>query len=363
MRWSDHSGIVWSFAVDKVHFYSVMVGKGSEKMNERIEEMHRELMKMLYKKMLEIRIFEERIAELVEQGEVKTPCHLYIGQEAIASGVCAALEREDSVWGGHRSHGHYLAKGGDLRAMMAEIYGKAAGCSRGRGGSMHLVHPDVGVYGTVPLVAATIPLAVGAGLASKLRGDRHVAVAFFGDGATEEGHFHESMNLAALYKLPVLFVCENNLYASHMSLRERRAEDNIVEAAHAHGMPGLRLDGNDVLAIYQAATEAVTRARSGEGPTLFECRTYRWRGHVGPSWDMDVGVKRKDELKEWFPKDPIQRVRARLSALGVSDPEFDQIEQSIRSEVEAAVAFARESPYPDASELFDHVFGAQGGGS
>lgn len=330
---------------------------------ERAEGPHVANMLDMYRSMLRIRVFEERVAELVEAGEIKTPCHLYIGQEAIAVGVCATLEREDYVWGGHRSHGHYLAKGGDLKTMMAEIFGKATGCSKGRGGSMHVIAPEVGILGTVPLVAATIPLAVGAGLASKLRGERRVSVSFLGDGAVEEGHFHESMNLAALYKLPVIFVCENNLYASHMSLAERRAEDNIVEAAQAHGMPGLRLDGNDVLAIYQAAAEAVTRARNDMGPTLLECRTYRWRGHVGPSWDMDVGVKRKDELKEWFPKDPIQRLRARLSARGVSNHEFDHIAQSIRGEVEAAVAFARESPYPDASDLFGHVFGSRAGGS
>src|SRR5207237_8695910 len=192
----------------------------------------------------------------------------YIGQEAIAAGVCAALEIRDYAWGGHRSHGHYLAKGGNLRAMMAELFGKATGCSGGRGGSMHLVAPEVGILGTVPLVAATIPLAVGAALASKLRDDRRVSVAFFGDGALEEGHFHESMNLAALYRLPVIFVCENNFYASHMSLAERRAEDNITKSGDAHGIPGVVIDGNDVAAVYESARQAVACARQGEGPTL-----------------------------------------------------------------------------------------------
>lgn len=325
-------------------------------MKEQIEELHLELMKTLYQKMLEIRVFEERVAELVEQGEIKTPCHLYIGQEAIAAGVCAALERKDYVWGGHRSHGHYLAKGGDPNSMMAELYGKATGCSKGRGGSMHLVAPDAGILGTVPLVAATIPLAVGAALASKLRGDRRVSVSFFGDGATEEGHFHESVNLAALYRLPVIFVCENNFYASHMSLLERRTKDNIVQAAEAHGVSGVRTDGNDVLAVYRAAAEAVERARSGEGPTLIECRTYRWRGHVGPSWDMDVGVKRKDELKDWLPKDPVARARRRLQEWGVSSDTLERLEQEIRDNVEGAVAFARNSPYPDSSELHRYVY-------
>lgn len=319
------------------------------------------LLREMYRTMTRIRRFEERVADLVEAGEVKCPCHLCIGQEATATGVCAALQREDYVWGGHRSHGHYLAKGGDLRAMMAEICGKVTGCSGGRGGSMHLLATDVGILGTVPLVAATIPLAAGTALASKLRRDGRVSVAFFGDGAVEEGHFHESVNLAALYRLPVLFVCENNLYASHMQILERRARDNIAETGPAHGVPGLALDGNDVLAVYRAATEAAARARAGQGPTLLECRTYRWRGHVGPSWDMDVGVKRKDELKDWLVKDPVARARARLTALGVAPAELDRIEQEVRTEVEAAVGFARESPYPGPHELLDHVFVADGG--
>jgi len=310
----------------------------------------------MYGTMVRIRRFEERAGELVEAGEIKTPCHLYIGQEGVAVGVSAALAREDYVWGGHRSHGHYLAKGGGLRAMMAELFGKATGCSMGRGGSMHLVAPEVGIFGTVPLVAGTIPLAVGSALASKLRGDQRVAVSFFGDGATDEGHFHESMNLAALYQLPVIFVCENNFYSSHMHLLEHRAEDNIHKLGEAHGMPAVRLDGNDVIAVYRATVDAVNRARNRGGPMLLECRTYRWRGHVGSAWDLDVGVKRKDELKDWLPKDPIARVRVSLVEDGMQQEEFDRIEQGIRSELEEAVAFARESPYPDESELLDHVF-------
>ena len=329
-------------------------------MNDRVE-LPTDLIKSLYLTMLRIRVFEERVGELVEAGEIKTPCHLYIGQEAVAAGVCAVLDREDYVWGGHRSHGHYLAKGGDLLAMMAEIYGKATGCSKGRGGSMHLVAPDCGMFGTVPLVAATIPLAVGAGLASKLRGDRRVSVSFFGDGATEEGHFHESMNLAAHYKLPVIFVCENNFYASHMSLAERRAEDNITKSGDAHGIPGVVIDGNDVAAVYESTRQAVACARQGEGPTLLECRTYRWRGHVGPSWDMDVGIKRKDELKDWLPKDPVKRVREYLLGMGLSPLTFGEMERKVRGEVEAALEFARDSPYPDSSDLLAHLFVSENG--
>src|ERR1051325_6528942 len=207
-----------------------------------------DLLLHMYRTMLRIRRFEEQTALMVESGEIKCPCHLYIGQEAIAAGVCAALEKSDYVWGGHRSHGHYLAKGGDMRTMMAEILGRSTGCSAGRGGSMHLFAPEVGILGTVPLVSATIPLSVGAGLASKFKKDGRVSVAFFGDGATEEGHFHESLNLAALYQLPVIFVCENNFYASHMSLMERRAKDNIYRSSEGHGMAGSHLDGNGFLA-------------------------------------------------------------------------------------------------------------------
>lgn len=315
----------------------------------------RSLLWSMYVGMVRIRAFEERAAELVECGEIKTPCHLYIGQEAVAVGVCSALSTDDYVWGAHRSHGHYLAKGGDLRAMMAELFGKVTGCSRGRGGSMHLAAPAVGILGTVPLVAATIPLAVGAGLASKLREDGRVSVSFFGDGATEEGHFYESLNLAALHRLPVVFVCENNFYASHMSLLERRPCDNIVDAAAAHGIPGVRVDGNDAVAVYSASSEAVARARAGKGPTLLECRTYRWRGHVGPAWDLDVGSNRRNELKEWMARDPIARMRQTLLVLGVSEAELDQAAVEVRSEVDEAVAYARGSPYPDAGELLEHV--------
>lgn len=310
----------------------------------------------MYETMVRIRISEEHIAELVEAREIGTPCHLSIGQEAIAAGVCAALTRDDYVWGGHRSHGHYLAKGGDLRAMMAEILGRKTGCCEGRGGSMHLFASAVGILGTVPLVAATIPLAAGAALASKMRGDSRVSVSFFGDGALEEGHCHEAMNLAALYKLPVLFVCENNLYASHMSLLERRAEDNIQQVAAAHGMPGARIDGNDAIAVYRAAAEAVTRARRGDGPTLVECRTFRWRGHVGPSWDTDVGVTRKDELKDWLSRDPIPRLRHWLMERGCDPSELDAIDRGAREEVIEAVEFARSSPFPHPDELTEHVF-------
>lgn len=306
--------------------------------------------------MLRIRRAEERIGELVEAREVRCPCHLYIGQEAIAAGVCAALETADYVWGAHRSHGHYLAKGGNMNGMFAEIFGKSTGCAHGRGGSMHLIAPEVGIFGTVPLVAATIPIAVGAALAFQLRHVPNVSVAFFGDGAVEEGCFHEAVNLAAVYHLPAIFVCENNFYSSHLSLLERRAKDNIYQSGPAHGIPGIRLDGNDVLEVYHHASEAVRRARDGAGPTLLECRTYRWRGHVGPAFDMDVGVKRKDEFAEWLAKDPIQRTRAELLRRGLTDDELVTIAHAIDHEIHEAVRLARAAPYPHPAELLNHVF-------
>ena len=314
-----------------------------------------ELLK-LYESMLQIRLVEERVADLVNAKEIRCPAHLYTGQEAIAVGVCSQLQRDDYVWGGHRSHGHYLAKGGDLRAMMAEMFGKITGCSAGRGGSMHLFAPEVGIFGTVPLVSATIPLAVGSALASKLRGDGRVSVSFFGDGAVEEGHAHESMNAAALYGVPLIFVCENNLYASHMSLAERRVADNIWKAAEFHGMAGEQLDGNDVTAVAAATARAVARARKGEGPTLLECRTYRWRGHVGASMDMDVGVKRKDELPSWLTRDPIARAVRALLAEGVGEAELKAVEALLQAQLDDAVEFARSSPEPDVSEVATHVY-------
>jgi acetoin:2,6-dichlorophenolindophenol oxidoreductase subunit alpha len=327
-----------------------------QRMNTKDLEMDRDLLLHLYVTMLRIRATEEKIAELLEKNEIRCPTHLYTGQEAIAAGVCAALERQDYILGGHRSHGHYLAKGGDLPTLMAELYGKATGCARGRGGSMHLIASEIGLLGTVPLVAATIPIAVGAALASKLRNDTKVSVAFFGDGATEEGHFHEAVNLAAVYHLPVIFVCENNSYSSHMHLLERRVEDNLYKFGEAHGIPGVRLDGNDVVVVYKASVDAVQRARNGNGPTLLECRTYRWRGHVGPDLDMDVGVKRKNEMKEWLPKDPIGRARAALIELGISGTDFARMEKQVQTEVEEAIRFASQSPYPSENEINDHVF-------
>ncbi len=315
------------------------------------------LLERLYRTMLRIREFEEQVADLVEKGEIKCPCHLCIGQEATAAGVCASLETRDYLLGAHRSHGHYLAKGGPMDQMMAELFGRTTGCSRGRGGSMHLIAPEVGILGTVPIVSGTIPIAVGAALASSLRKDGRVTVVFFGDGAMEEGTLHESMNLAAVKKLPVVFVCENNFYSSHLHWTERRAEDNLLDSAKAHGMPGLSVDGNDVEAVHVAAQGAVERARHGGGPAFLECRTFRWRGHVGPSWDMDVGLTRKDEVQDWMKKDPIRRLKHRLvEAEGMKEEKFKSIHDQVKDEVARSVDFARRSPWPDPSDLAKFVY-------
>jgi TPP-dependent pyruvate/acetoin dehydrogenase alpha subunit len=304
-----------------------------------------------WRTMFLIRGTEEAIAEMVSSGEVRCPCHLCIGQEAVAAGVCAALNRDDSLWGGHRSHGHYLAKGGSLEGLFAEILGRSSGCSGGRGGSMHLLDLEVGVLGTVPIVAGTVPLAAGAALAYRMRGESRVAVAFFGDGALEEGSVHETLNLATLHRLPIVFVCENNLYASHLHWTERRLADNLDQAGVFHSVPGVPVDGNDVRAVYLAAAQAVDRARSGSGPTLLACRTFRWRGHVGSAFDRDVGLERRGDLAEWLLKDPLARCQDRLGGFSLATEK-----DAIRGRIAAALAAARGAPEPDASRLLENIW-------
>ncbi|MBV9183431.1 MAG: thiamine pyrophosphate-dependent dehydrogenase E1 component subunit alpha [Acidobacteria bacterium] len=310
----------------------------------------------LRRTMVRIRAFEEELVHVLERGEIALPVHLCIGQEAVPAGVCAALESSDIIWGAHRSHGHYIAKGADPKAMMAEIFGRVEGCSGGRGGSMHLLAREQGVLGTVPIVAATVSLAVGSALAAKLRKQRAVTVAFFGDGAVEEGQVHESLNLAALFRLPIVFICENNFLATHMHLSERRVHDNLYQAGEFHGVPGIREDGNDVLAVYEAATQAIERARNGNGPTFIEFRTYRWRGHVGKSFDLDVGLNRKDDLEEWMAKDPLKRTRLQLLESGTPEVVLLAIEKAAREEAAEAVCFARTSRMPDPQRVIQHVF-------
>lgn len=314
-------------------------------------------LRSLYIMMLKIRRVEERIAEPLLQGEIKCPTHLYIGQEAVATGICANLRKDDHVFSTHRSHGHYIAKGGDINALMAELYGKVTGCSKGRGGSMHLASPDIGLLGSSAIVAGTIPLAVGVALAFSLKGQDTVSVAFFGDGATNEGVFYESLNFASLKKVPVIFVCENNFYSTHMPISACLANTCIYKKAEIFNMPGIKIDGNNVFEVFRAAKRAVEDARHGSGPTLIECMTYRWRGHVGPDFDLDKGLRSKEELDSWMNRCPIKALEEFLLEHDIlSEPEKIQIYKGIDKEVEESIVFARESPYPDKTEVLSNVF-------
>ncbi len=308
-----------------------------------------------------IRYAEEAVADLSISGEARCPCHLGIGQEAVAVGVSSALRATDRVYGGHRSHSHYLALGGSIDAMMAEILGKATGASKGMGGSMHLFQPDVGFHGSVPIVGATIPIAAGAALACKMDGKGDVAVGYFGDGACEEGVFHETLNMATVMKLPVLFVVENNLYSSHLDIGLRQPTDSVARFAQAASVTTEIVDGNDVLAVSAAAEKLISASRRGEGPGFLEAVTFRWRGHVGPNEDIDVGVRRSpEELAAWKGRDPLRRlVDALVADRGVTRDQIDTIAQDIRTRITAAVEAARQAPYPEASALFDLVY-AQG---
>ena len=308
--------------------------------------------------MLAIRHAEEAIGALVEEGLARTPCHLAIGQEAVAVGTAASLDRGDRVFGGHRSHAHLLALGGDLFGLIAEILGKADGLSRGMGGSMHLYSPSVGFHGCVPLVGATIPIAVGAALAARLDGKGAIAVAYFGDGAAEEGVFHESLNLAASQRLPILFVCENNLFSSHLDILLRQPSDRIARFAEAHAIRSATVDGNDVLAVAAAASTLVAHAREGQGPAFLEAVTYRHRGHVGPNDDVDVGVRRTmSELDKWKRRDPVIRLLAGMKARELIDEAgFVALRTEILKKVADARSQAEAAPYPDASVLLGAVY-------
>ena len=318
-----------------------------------------EALKDMLDLMIRIRVVEEFIADEVAAGTVRCPCHLAIGQEAIAVGVASALRPSDRVFGTHRSHGHYLAQGGDTYRLLAEVLGKATGCSRGMGGSMHLVAADVGFIGSVPIVGATVPMAVGAGLAAQRDGKGDVALAYFGDGAVEEGVVHESMNFAANFKIPVIFVVENNLFSSHLHINERQPADSVARFADAHRIQSRVVDGNDVVAVASAAEGLVRDARGGDGPGFLEAVTYRWRGHVGASEDADVGVQRKQDLSQWKKRDPIRRLEAALSDRGgVGPQEVARSRAAVRANCEAAWRQALLDPYPAEEALLSMVYGA-----
>ncbi|UCH71339.1 MAG: thiamine pyrophosphate-dependent dehydrogenase E1 component subunit alpha [Candidatus Bathyarchaeota archaeon] len=308
----------------------------------------------IFRKMLEIRHFEEKVYDLYGQNLVPGTIHLYAGQEAVAAGVCANLRKDDYITSTHRGHGHCIAKGAKLSKVMAEILGKKTGYCKGKGGSMHIADFSIGMLGATAVVGAGIPIAAGAGLSIKLRKTDQVVACFFGEGASNQGTFHERINIAAIWKLPVLFVCENNLYA--MGTRQSRvmAIQNVADRAAAYGIPGIVVDGNDVIAVYEAARKAVDRARSGEGSTLLECKTYRHKGHSR----FDPATYRpKEEIEEWLKRDPIRRFRAKLLELKtLNEVEADKIEGEVVAVVEDAVRFAIESPYPSPEEALEHVY-------
>jgi 2-oxoisovalerate dehydrogenase E1 component len=305
----------------------------------------------LYRSLYRIRRVEEEVARLYPTDRIKSPVHLSIGQEAVSVGVCEALRPDDVVFGSYRGHALYLAKGGDLKAMIAELFGKAAGCAGGKGGSMHLIDPQAGVMGTSAVVGTTIPNAVGYAYALRHRRTDAVVASFFGDGATEEGVFAESLNFAALKRLPVLFVCENNRYAIHTHQSHRQATSAICERARAHGVTAERVADNDVLELHRRAREAVARIRAGEGPWFFEVMTYRWQEHVGPSRDYHLGYRSEDEARPWLENDQVPR----LAAL-VEPSRRVEIEAEVEAEIAEAFAFAEAAPFPEPAALYADVF-------
>lgn len=309
--------------------------------------------------MMTIRRVEELIGGLVETGEARCPCHLGIGQEAVATGVAASLNGKDKILGAHRSHSHYLALGGDPASLFAEVLGKAKGCSGGMGGSMHLCDPPNGLMGTVPIVAATIPIAAGAALAAKMDGDSAVAVSFFGDGASEEGVFHETLNLAAVWELPLIFVCENNFFSSHLHISLRQPSDSISRFALANRIPFTVVDGNDIVMVAGAAEKFVSEAREGSGPAFLEAVTYRWRGHVGHREDLDVGVRRAVDLALWKRCDPIDRLaRGLIQTSALTGDQLSQMWSEVDQMLLTALEEARSAPYPDQSSLLGSVYSA-----
>ncbi len=307
--------------------------------------------------MLIIRYTEEQIGDMVTAGKVVCPAHLGIGEEAIAVGVSTHLRPTDRVFGAHRSHSHYLALGGEVHGLFAEVLGRVTGCSRGMGGSMHLYGPTYGFLGSVPIVGASVPIAVGAALAARMDGNGDISVSYFGDGAAEEGGVQESLNLAAVMKLPVLFVCENNFFASHMHIGLRQSDNSIARFAAAHHIEAAVVDGNDVVAVTKVAREMVERARRGEGPGFLEAVTYRWRGHVGPREDMDVGVMRSHDLALWKERDPVGRLATALQRAGaLSADEFAEMQDEVRRHILEAWVQAEQDPFPPQSALLDWVY-------
>ena len=308
----------------------------------------------MYQNMLTIRLFETRVGELFAQGKLPGFIHLYLGEEATATGVCAQLKTGDYITSTHRGHGHLISKGGDLNLMMAELYGKQTGYCKGKGGSMHIADVDLGILGANGIVGGGPPIAAGAALALQYQNKDNVVACFFGDGASNQGTFHEGLNMASIWKLPVVFVCENNYYGISLSQAKHQAIADIADRANAYDMPGVVVDGNDVIAVYEAAGEAVKRARAGKGPSLIECKTYRHHGH----FEGDPTVYRpKEEYEAWLKKDPIPRFEKSLRDMGVlTDAQMSNLRKEITNRVEAAVRFAEDSPWPNLAEITDDVY-------
>lgn len=312
---------------------------------------YKTLLKKLYYDMLRIRLVEEKLADWYISGLIKAPVHLSIGQEAVAVGVMAALKPEDKIVSTHRCHGHYLAKGGDLKKMMAEILGKATGCCGGKGGTMHLFDDSVGHVISAPLVGASIPFAVGLALSFKMKGENKIAVAFFGDGAVEEGVFWESVNFASVKKLPVLFVCENNLYATHSPILDRQPYNEIFSRVKAHNIYCRRVENaNDVLEVKRVSEMLVENARDNQ-PCFLEACTYRLREHWGPGEDWDLGYRTREEGELWIAKCPFKQLRKVFDKEGIPQSDIDEMEKLINEEIDEAIKFAMESPAPSKEEL------------
>jgi len=307
--------------------------------------------------MLKIRYFEERVVDLYARGLVPGLAHLYIGEEAIASGVCAGLRDDDYITSTHRGHGHVIAKGADLKLMMAELFGKKTGYCKGKGGSMHIADMEIGILGANGIAGGGIPIAVGAGMSVKWRGTDQVTVCFFGDDASNNGTFHEGLNLASLYKLPVIFVCENNLYGISVGQEKQRLLRDIALRAANYDMPGVVVDGNDVFEVHNATIKAVKRARAGEGPSLIECKTYRWRGHHEGDPNQGRRYRTTEEIESWKAKDPIERMAANLiTEKVVTKKKLDALKKQATEEIEEAVTYANESEFPALEEMYEDVY-------
>ena len=314
---------------------------------------------LMLQRMMRIRFFENKLIECQKAGEIVGSLHTYTGEEGVAVGACVALNDNDYIAGNHRSHGHPIAKGGDINKAMAEIFGKEDGYCKGKGGSMHLADFSIGILGESGIVASSVPVATGAALTSKLQKKDFVSLVFFGDVASNQGACHESMNLAALWKLPVIFVCENNQFAVTTSYKDSVSVDHVSDRASAYGIPGVLVDGQDVIAMYEATEQAVIRARSGEGPTLIEGLTYRYEDHsLGlANVRRDGNYRSDDELNEWLKRDPIEIHKEFLINQDmISKKEIDELEKKEIVSVEEALEFARKSPYPDPSQLYDDLF-------